>query len=418
MPVFKYSARDADGTAVTGELDASSRKAALQRLAVLRLRPVSVGEASGSGSGGAKGGSRTLKELLLSPVGSGEIKLGRDVAMPFLVTLKELLGCGIQPGDALQLMSTRLNDPKQKLLAVRLWDEVRQGRSLSDAFRRQSMIFDDGVVSLMEAGEATGSLNNVLGRLVSSMEESKAIRSRLISALAYPAFLILVAFGLVLMFLFFLLPRIQDLLMSLGGKLPGSTKLLIFLAESALSYGWIAVIGIVAGVSSLAAWRRTPKGRLSFDTQLLRAPLLGRFMLELQVLRFSQVLSLLLENGITMVQSLAMAERSLGNAAMRVRFAEARSKVTEGVTLSTAFRGTGYFEGMALDIFTVGESTGNVVPGLKQMARQYGERVDATIKAFLGIVSVGVLLFVFSFVGLVAMGIISAVLTLSQSLSG
>ncbi len=416
MPLYKYSARDAGGAAIKGELDAASRKAALRKLAAQRLKPVSVQEAAGSG-GAASGGKSTfsLKELLSRPVG-GAVKLDSKVGLPFLVALKELLACGIQAGDALQLMSARLNDPKQKLLATRLWDDVRQGRSLSEAFHKQSAVFDDSVVSLVEAGEATGSLNNVLGRLVANMEESKAIRARLVAALAYPIFLIVIAFGLVLMFLFFLLPRIENLLTSLGGDLPTSTKLLILLANASLAYGWIFVVAAVFGVSALISWRRSPKGRKAFDGYLLSVPLLGRFVRDTQVLRLSQVLGLLLENGITMVQSLAMTERSLTNYAMRERFNEARSKVTEGVTLSAAFRATGYFDGMALDIFTVGENTGNVVPGLKQMARQYGDRVDATVKAFLGVVSIGVLLFVFAFVGLVAMGVISAVLQLSASL--
>ncbi len=399
-----------------GEIDAASRKLAVRKLSAQQLRPISVTESGAtSASDGKKGKGFSFSSLTRSGKAG---KLDRNVTLPFLTALKELLACGVQAGDALQLMSSRLNDASQKRLAMVLWDDVRQGRSLSEACRKQSGVFDDSMVSLIEAGEATGNLNNVLGRLVANLEETKAIKGKLSAAMAYPSFLMVVAFGLVLLFLFFLLPQIEGLLASLGGDLPMSTKLLIGMADLALSYGWLVVIATVFGVTALLSWRKTKAGRVRFDEIILGLPLLGHFLRDVQVLRLVQVLSLLLENGITMVQSLQMSERSLTNHAMRKRFVEARGKVTEGSSLSGAFKGTGYLDGMALDIFTVGENTGNIVPGLKQLSRQYSERVDKAIKSFIGVVSIGVLIFVFLFVGLVALGIISAVFQLSGSLSG
>lgn len=416
MPIFKYSARDAYGVSTRGEIDAASRKLALRRLNAQRLRPISVTESGSASKEGGRGSS--FSSLFSVGRGGAAGKLDAKVTLPFLTALKELLACGVQAGDALQLMSSRLNDPSQKKLATELWDDVRQGRSLSEACRKQTAVFEDSMVSLIEAGEATGNLNNVLGRLVANLEETKVIKGKLSSALAYPSFLMVVAFGLVLLFLFFLLPQIEGLLASLGGDLPMSTKLLIGLADFALKYGWLATLGAVFGVVAILSWRKTAKGRVRFDEIIIGIPIMGPFLRDVQVLRLVQVLSLLLENGITMVQSLQMSERSLSNHAMRERFVEARGKVTEGSSLSGAFKGTGYLDGMALDIFTVGENTGNVVPGLKQLSRQYSERVDKAIKSFIGVVSIGVLIFVFLFVGLVALGIISAVFELSGSLSG
>ena len=418
MPIFKYNARDAGGASVRGELEAANRKLALQKLGARKLKPVSVAEAS-TGAKGGHGSSFKLKSFLTQKVSlKSKVTLNRKLALPFLSALKELLACGIQAGDGLQLMSQRLNDPSQKHLASKLWEDVRQGYSLSEAFHNNSSVFDESMVSLVEAGEATGSLTNVLSRLVSNMEASKQIKSKLVSALAYPIFLIFIAFCLVLMFLFFLMPRIQNLLDSLGGDLPVSTQILIGAAEWSIAYGWIVVLGLVIGISLLISWRKTPKGRSSFDAFTLRIPFLGNFLRDLQILRLTQVLSLLLENGITMVQSLTMVERSMTNFAMRDSMNEVKNKVTEGASLSGSFKATGYFDGMTLDIFTVGENTGNVVPGLKQMVAQYGNRIDAAIKAFLGVISVVVLIMVFLFVGLVAIGVLSAVFQMSSSLSG
>ena len=327
------------------------------------------------------------------------------------------MGCGIQAGDALQMLSTRLNDPRQKKLASVLWDDLRQGKSLSDGFRNLPDVFDESVVNLVEAGEATGNLSNVLDRIVTNMEERRAIQNKLTAALAYPLFLIGICIALVFLFLFYLLPQIQDLLTSLGSKLPLATRILIGLSEFTLGYGWIVLILLVGGIGSILSWRKTAVGRMKFDQLMIRVPLMGKFFRDTQVMVITQTLALLLENGITMVQSLHMTERSVSNLWMRKSLVEARSKVVEGASLSSAFKSTGYFDEMALDIFTVGENTGNIVPGLKQMTAQYNEFIDKFIKNFLGIISIGVLLTAFSFVALIAFGIISSVFQLSSGLS-
>ena len=416
MPSFTYSAKDAKGGSVRGSIEAASRKLALQKLSARQLRPISVAESGAT----LRSDERTSAWSALFSRDRQAVQeraLDRSLALPFLSGLRELLECGIQSADALSLMSARLSDPRRKALATRLWDDLRQGRSLSEAFRKQPKVFHDSVVSLVEAGEATGSLSRVIGRIVESMEESKAIRSKLGAALAYPCFLIVVAIGLVGLFLFNLLPRIEGLLASLGGNLPTSTKLLIGVSDALLKYGWIGAIGTALFVGGMISWRNSESGRPKFDAMILKVPGVGRFIRDTQILQFTQTLSLLLENGIVMVQALAMAERSLFNLSMRSAFTEARVKVTEGVALSSAFKSTGYFDDMALDVFTVGESTGDVVPGLRQMSRQYSEIIDKFVKTFLGFVSTGVLLGVFVMVGMIAFGIISAVFQLSNSLS-
>ena len=416
MPNFTYSAKDPSGTSIRGSIDAVNRKAALQKIVAQKLRPLSVQETA-AGVTKKKSGLGLSGLFATKASKDSKISLNRSVALPFLSGLRELLNCGIQSADALRMMSSRMSDPRQKYLATQLWDELRQGRSLSEAMRKQLKVFNESVVSLVQAGEATGNLKKVLARIVESMEEQKAIRSKLVAALSYPCFLIVVAIGLVFLFLFSLLPRIEGLLESLGSDLPASTTLLIASANGLLKYGWIAAIGIAFVVGGLISWRKTNAGRQKFDSITLRFPAAGKIIRDMQILQFTQTLSLLLENGIIMVQALAMAERSLSNIAMRESFGEARVKVTEGVALSSAFKSTGYFDDMALDVFTVGENTGDVVPGLRQMSQQYTAMIGRFVKTMLGVISTGVLLGVFGMVGMIAFGIISAVFQLSNSLS-
>ena len=197
------------------------------------------------------------------------------------------------------------------------------------------------------------------------------------------------------------------------GDLPASTTLLIASANGLLKYAdcgyWYRFCSRRINLA-----RKTNAGRQKFDSITLRFPAAGKIIRDMQILQFTQTLSLLLENGIIMVQALAMAERRC-RISLCANFAA--DKVTEGVALSSAFKSTGYFDDMALDVFTVGENTGDVVPGLRQMSQQYTAMIGRFVKTMLGVISTGVLLGVFGMVGMIAFGIISAVFQLSNSLS-
>jgi general secretion pathway protein F len=221
----------------------------------------------------------------------------------------------------------------------------------------------------------------------------------------------------VLIFLFFLLPRIQTLLTSLGGRLPFTTRLLIGLSEFLVTWGPVIALALVAGGVVLWAWRKKPAGREATDRRALRLPLLGAFLRDSDLLRLVQTLTLLLENGITTITALTLTERTILNTIIRRAFAEARSKIAEGLPISTALRDTGYFADLVMDILVVGDNTGNIVPGLQEVARFYRRRQQEQLNLFVGVLSVGVLMLAFVFVALIAFGVILAVFQLSANLS-
>ena len=411
MPTFTYTARDAHGTETTGRVDAGSRKAALAQLAARQLTPSQLAEAGAAAS--SPGGG--LVEFVTGSEG-GRRRFGREHALPFLRALMGLVTAGIQVADGVRLLSKRLSNPALRALAVALWDQLSQGRSLSQAMAAHPRVFDEASVNLVQAGEATGRLGGVLERLVADLEERKEIRSRLIAAMTYPVILVITAFGVVLVLLLFLLPRIEALLASLHGKLPLSTRLLIGLGDFGLHYGWFfALVAVTAGVI-FWAWRRKPEGRRITDGWLVRTTGIGAFVVNSEILRLTQALALLLENGITTMSALAMTERTLQNLVFRAAFAEARGKIAEGAGIATALRGTGYFPDLVIDVLTVGENTGNIVPSLKEVARMHRQRLARDSAIFVNVLSYGALLAAFALVALVAIGIISAVFAVSSSL--
>jgi type II secretory pathway component PulF len=420
MPRFNYTARDRSGQSVSAGLDASSRKEALRVLAARGLTPVSVSETAAetgkrkpeTGEKGA-GPESFSKSGIRNP--KSPARLGRAQRLPFLQALSDLTASGLSAGEAVRLLSQRLQEPALRALCQGLWERLGEGQPLSRAMEAFAGVFDDSTVNLIQAGEATGSLNDVLQRLIQHFTEQRELRQKLLTAMAYPAFICCFAVGVIIFFIFVLLPKIESLLSALGGKLPLATRLLIDTSHFFINYGLLALVGLVLAAVSFWRWRQTEAGRERTDEWVLRLPFAGSFVTIATVMNFSQTLAVLIENGITTAEALRMTERVIANRTHRRAFTEATARVLEGESLSLALARTGCFPPLVLDRLAVGENTGNVVPSLKEIARTYQKDLSRRLQAFTAIVSTGVLLFAFGFVGFLGYAIFSAVFSLSAS---
>ena len=406
MPRFTYSARDRAGKSVADTLEAPSRKDALRLLAARGLQVVAVNEAA----------SATGRVARAETVATGRlVTLSRKQRLPFLEALHDLISSGMSAGEAVRLLSVRIKEPGLRTLSGGLWERLSEGAPLSRAMGEFPAVFDASTVSLIQAGEATGSLQDTLTRLIAHLNEQRDLRAQLMAALAYPILLVFVACGLVLFFLFFLLPRLQSLLTSLGGKMPLSTKIMINLSTFALHYGLFIIVGLIFGAISFWRWRVSEAGRQTTDAWMLKLPLIGPFSVSQTVLAFSQTLSVLLENGITAAEALRMTEKQIANRVHRAAFVIATARVLEGEALSSALARTGCFPDLVLDRLAVGENTGNVVPSLKQIAHAYQKLISNQLNIFTKVIASGVLMLVFVFVGFIAVGIVQAVFQVSSS---
>ena len=414
MARFAYSARDRAGQSVSAELEASSRKDALRLLSARGLQVSTVTELQAGPVG--KGGQALVKRTPKSTARLNAQTPRRAERLPFLESLHDLTSSGLSAGEAVRLLSTRIKEPRLRTLCAGVWERISEGAPLSRALGHYPEVFDSATLNLIQAGEATGSLNDTLDRLIAHLVEQRELRSQLMSALAYPVFMVFVSGGVILFFLTVLLPRLQTLLSSLGGKMPTSTKLLIGASNFALSiWGIMSVVAIVIALTSFLAWRQTPAGRAQTDAWLLKLPLIGPFLVAQTVFSFSQTLSVLLENGITASEALRMTEKQITNHVHREAFKTATARVLEGESLSVAMTRTGCFPDLVLDRLAIGENTGNVVPSLKQIAQAYQKIITSQLNFFTKVVAGVVLGGVFTFVGFIAFAIVSAVFQVSAS---
>lgn len=407
MPRFTYSARDAEGRTATAELTAPTRREALRQLAARGLQPLRLEEAGAPASKPAKAAAPVFF--------GGEAAFSRREFLPFLESLAELTGSGLSGGEAIRMLAGRLKEPALRALFAAVWERLSEGKTLSAAMESLPKVFDRQTVSLVRAGEATGSLTDVLARLIAHHTEQRQLRLKLVTALIYPVIVCAVAFLVILAFVFVLMPRLQSLLDSLGGNLPLSTRLLVGSSELLVRYGVLLVPAGLLAALLFWRWRRTESGRATVDRWLVQIPGVRQLAIDGSILTFAQTLAVLLENGITPADALRLTERTIGNRAVQQAIRDATDRVLEGESLSAALARTGYFPDLVLDRLAVGESTGHLGPCLRDLARTYGAAQSRRLQGLTAALSSAVLLFVFAFVGFIAYAIVAAVLQVSAS---
>ncbi len=412
MPRFAYSVRDAAGRTATDELTAPSRKDALRLLSARGLQPLQLDELNASGRPAAAAKDTASPLSFLS--GPSD-EFSRSSFLPFLQALAELTGSGLSAGEAVRLLAKRLKDRSLRGLSAAVWERLSEGQPLSQAMEQIPNVFDKQTISLVRAAEATGSLNEVLQRLIIHHTEQRELRQKLTTALMYPVFVCVVAFGVILFFILFLMPRLQTLLTSLGSKLPFATQLLVSSAQLLLHYGIIILPLAVFGVLMFWRWRHTEHGKTTTDAWLVRLPVIRRFTIDSALLNFSQTLAVLLQNGINPAEALRLTERTVGNRTVQAALRTATDRVLEGESLSAALARTGYLPDLVIDRLAVGESTGQLAPCLRDIAHNYAATHSRRLHALTTVMSSAVLLFAFAFVGFIAYAIVSAVLQVSAS---
>lgn len=405
---------------VSSSLQASDRKEALRKIRSRGLTPIKV-TASGSAAV-AKASKVRIKEskrqkAAIKSKPSKPVKIGRRHVLPFLKNFHELHKSGLPIAEALRILSGRVKDPAQQTINRNLLRNIQEGKSFSDSLADMGKVFDTGAINLIGAGEMTGNLHVVLDRLIEYMESRKEMRNRVITSMIYPCIILIAAIIVVGIFLFVLMPKMQSLFDSLGGELPFATRLLLGLADFLLYLGPFILGGLAFLTSALWRWHKTETGGLVIDRFLLKIPLLGNMIIYSETTQITQTLGLLLENGVTTVDAFKLTGRTVGNRFVAQEFNDVRQKVSEGTAVSNALESMGLMPDIMIDLISVGENTGNLVPSFYEVTRMFQQRLGQILASITGVISLGALLFAFFFVALIAFGIVSAIFNVSSSMS-
>lgn len=366
MPFFNYKAKNQSGQVETGKVEAADRNAAAQ---VLRDRGLFIIQI------------KDFKEGFFSD-GSLKIKIGSGVSMTELVTFTRQLATMIQAGLSLTQSLKILGDqakPDFAEIIKQLLADIESGMSLGDALARHPKVFNETYVQLVKAGEAGGALDEIFERLATYMESQKEFKGKVTSALIYPAVVVLVMIGVVILMLVMVIPQLVSVFEEFGAELPLPTKILIGLSNFMVGYWWVLLLAIIAVTVFFFTWRKKEKNRYLMDRFILNMPIVGDLQKKVILADFSSTLSLLLRTGIPVIESLKLATRGVTNLVYKYELNDVQDKVERGVSMAKSIGIYSDFPPIVPQMVQVGEETGQLDEVLAKVASYFKSESDRAI---------------------------------------
>ncbi len=412
MPTFNYIARDSGGARKDGTVDAADRSAAMLRLQQMGCTPLSLTQAAG-----AKKSSGSVKSKIKFKFSTNaKIRMKPRGMLLFTRELADLLSSGMTLGRALHTQAKRDSDPVNATIIPRLRDEVVQGSSLSDALRIYPDTFPKLYVSMVRAGEASGALAEGLKSLCFHYERVQEAKSKVITALIYPAIVLGVGVLSVIGLMVFIVPKFSTIFDELGGTMPIPTQILMGISNGMIQYGWIMLLILGGAGVAFSRYIKTPDGRKWLDARQLQLPVVSKIARANSFAHFSRTLETLLRNGVPILKALTISEETVGNSVIAEEIAAARSRVTDGSSIAQPLAEGGIFPSLLTDMLAVGEETGDLPGALTQITRRYDEELDFSIQVLTTVLEPVLILGVALVIGFVAISMLMAVFDLTSGL--
>lgn len=405
MPVFEYTALDEKGKSTTGIIDAEGMRAARQKLRSSGKFPVALKETQ---EAVVKKQSRSFS---LSRRFS-RIKPAETAIMTR--QLSTLIGAGFPLVSALDALLPQTKSHGLTRILARIKDLIVEGNSFAQALAQYPGTFSPIYVSMVRAGESSGTLEIVLERLADITEKQLALVNRIKTALAYPVFMLMVGTLVLFVLMTYIVPSISGIFADMDQVLPAPTRILIYLSTLFKAYWWLILsILILLGVGVIQL-KKTQKGRYWLDKYTLRLPIFGTLARKLAVGRFSRTLGSLLENGVSMLISLEIVKNIAGNLLISDAVAEAAEGVGKGQGLGAALDQGEVFPSLAIQMIQVGEQSGDLEKMLYKIADVFENEVESTIMRLTAYLEPVMILVMGGIVGFIVLSICLPIFEMNQ----
>lgn len=387
MPEFQYIARELSGQQVTGVLSAATEREAIGQLTSRSLFPVEI----------------RLAEQAKMQERSKRRRVGGRLLAVFYTQLADLLRAGVPLLRSLDILERQTLNLTLKTVIKEVREDVADGTRLAEAMRRHPTVFSELAVSMVRAGEEGSFLEDSLGRIAEFTEHQEELKGRVVGALLYPAFLVVVGTAVVVIMLVFFVPKFEPMFERLRevGQLPWATTALMGLSSFLQTYGWMLGLGLLLGAVALGRWFQDDTGRRRFDELRLRLWGVGYVTRSMGIARFCRVLGTLLHNGVPLLASLRIAKDATGNRVLSEAIAAAAEHVSSGKSLARPLAESREFPQDIIEMIAVGEEANNLEHVLiniaDKMERQTNRQLDLVVRLLepvMLVVMAGMILFV------------------------
>ncbi|OFW09726.1 MAG: hypothetical protein A3H96_01295 [Acidobacteria bacterium RIFCSPLOWO2_02_FULL_67_36] len=334
-------------------------------------------------------------------------KRNRISSREFLVFNQELatlLKAGMPLVQSLDILRQRVTNPLLKTVLDDVYDRVRAGNSLSEAFEAHGTMFPGIYTASLLAGEKSGSLEQVIRRYVTYVKVVSGVKRKTISALIYPLILLALACIVVSIIVLKVVPQFGEFYKQFGHELPLSTRIIVAVSDFAAAYFLVLLMAVAGAVSAFWAWLKRPGNRRRFDRWIIGLPMVGDVALKFATSQAARTLATLLGGGIPLVNAIDVAARSIENRHIAHELGAAAQQVREGRAFAAAMTSSGAFPDVAIKMVEVGESTGALQEMLNSLSDFYDEEIETNLGRFITIVEPALL---------VVMGVVIASLLLA-----
>jgi general secretion pathway protein F len=309
--------------------------------------------------------------------------------------LATLIGAGIPLFESLNALIDQVENEQLKRALTQVREQVREGISFAKALEAHPTIFAGLYVSMVRAGEASGTLQQVLERLTQFMESQAKLKGKVTSALAYPILMAIIGTTLVSILMIAVVPNVTTIFASMDQALPWYTALLI-------------------GTSDFRRWKRTPTGMHRWDSAILKVPVFGKVILMLSIARFARTLATLLSSGVALLTAMDIVSNVLGNSALEKVVIEAISSIREGQSIADPLRRSGRFPPIVTHMITIGEKSGQLESMLESVADAYDTEVENRVQILTSLLEPLIIVMMGSVVGFIAMSILMPLIQMSS----
>lgn len=391
--VFEWEGKDRNGKLVRGEIRAGGENqvtASLRRQGVL---PTKIRK-------------RRMR--------AGKKIKPKDLAI-FTRQLATMMKAGVPLLQAFDIVGRGNANPSVTKLLNDIRTDVETGTSLSAAFRKYPIYFDNLYCNLVEAGEAAGILEQLLDRLAVYMEKTEAIKSKIKSALMYPISVVVVAFVVVAVIMIFVIPAFKSVFSSFGADLPAPTLFVIAVSEFFVAYWWLIFGGIGGGLYFfMQAWKRNEKVQAFMDRLMLKVPVFGVLVEKSCIARWTRTLSTMFAAGVPLVEALDSVGGASGNSVYQRATEKIQQEVSTGTSLTAAMTNANLFPTMVLQMCSIGEESGSIDHMLGKAADFYEAEVDDMVAGLSSLMEPIIIVFLGTLIGGIVVSMYLPIFKLGQ----
>jgi len=403
VPKFDYVVVDKAGKSKKGVIEAADLEAARLELRERGFYPQTV---------------KLHADAKLSKEMSFSKKIPIKVISVFCIQFSAILKAGVSPLRAIGIIKDQQEDVKMKDVLNDVYVQIQHGISMSDAFRVHADRFPEVFVNMIEAGEATGSLDTNLERLGITLEKTHSLNAKTKSALMYPCIVLCLAIVIVIAMMVFIIPSFADMFTSAGSELPGTTAFMLGMSDFVVEKWPIILVVVAIVVFAFITFKRSDYGKNFFGRMKLKLPKVGVLYSKIIAAKFTRSLNSLVSSGVPVPAAMEISSRSVSNTFVEKKLLYATNQVKQGVEISEAIKEQQVFPEMVHEMIGLGEETGALESLLTKTADYFDQESEEALKRLTGLIEPATIVIMGCVIGFIVISIMQPIFSMSSTVVG